>query len=78
MTPAIPESLIGVEQKLTADQISKYQIIAGPNGSWVREWYPSARNEFAEYRFYLRSVVMDSNGYYYLTIYMDTDDPTVP
>jgi hypothetical protein len=78
MSSTIPESLIGMEQKLTADQISMYKIIAGPGGTWVREWYVSARPELSDYRFYLRSVVMDEKGYYYLTIHPNTDDPTNP
>ncbi len=78
MTSPIPDTLLGVEQRLTAEQISYYKINAGPGGTWVREWYESTRLEFAAYRFYLRSVVRDENGYYYLTITRDTDDPTKP
>jgi hypothetical protein len=78
MSSPIPETLLGIEQRLTAIQISYYKINAGPGGTWVREWYASAEPEFSNYRFYLRSVVADSNGYYYLTIHRDTDDPTKP
>jgi hypothetical protein len=78
MSSPIPDSLIGVEQKLTANQISRYEIHAGPGGTWVCEWYASARPELSDYRFYLRSVVMDEKGYYYLTIHPNTDDPTKP
>ncbi len=78
MSSPIPDSLLGVEQRLTAEQISYYKINAGPGGTWVREWYVSVRPEFTGYRFYLRTVVSDEKGYYYVTIRKDEDEPTLP
>jgi hypothetical protein len=68
MATAIPDELLGFEQKLVASQIGPYHIYAGPGGTWIREWYSSELPEFREYLFYLRSVIMDKDGYYYLTI----------
>lgn len=79
-TALIPPALLGEEQKLTAVQISHYRIYAGPGGTWVREWYKSDLPEYSEYRFHLRSVTADENGYYYLTIYRaeNVSDPELP
>ncbi len=77
-SPPIPDSLLGVERRLTAEQISYYKINAGPGGTWVREWYESVRPELAGYRFYLRGVMRDVNGYYYLTIRKDKDEEDEP
>lgn len=68
MSDPIPRTLLGKEQRLTAVQISHYQINAGPGGSWVHDWYESARPEYRDYRFHLRAVIADSEGYYYVTI----------
>ena len=65
---SIPDKVLGKEQRLTAVQISHYCIYAGPGGTWKREWYKSDLAEYADYRFHLRSVIADENGYYYLTI----------
>jgi hypothetical protein len=78
MIAPIPDELLGIEQKLVASQIASYHIYAGPGGTWVREWYSSELPELSEYRFYLRSVVMDNEGYYYLTIEKMSGDPGTP
>ena len=67
-TISITSSILGVERRLTANEITPYQIYAGPGGTWQREWYYSQLPELSEYRFYLRSVIGDRDGFYYLTI----------
>ena len=74
----IPDSILGVERTLTASEISIYDIDAGPLGTRRAEFYPSARPELRAYHFYLRSVIMDSNNLYYLTIRKNTGDPSPP
>lgn len=69
---SIADSDLGRLQVLTAEQISYYQINAGPGGTWKRDWYESNRPELRGYQFHLKSVVQDEKGYYYLTI---TKDP---
>lgn len=80
MTYPISANLLGIERRLTAQEIMVYKINAGPGGTWVREWYESDIAELREYRFHLRSVVMDNEGYYYLTICKacDTEEPHNP
>lgn len=65
---SIAESDLGKLQVLTAQQISYYEINAGPGGIWKREWYESNKPEFKGYQFHLKSVIQDEKGYYYLTI----------
>lgn len=67
-SPSINNSDLGRLQVLTAEQISPYQINAGPGGTWKRDWYESNRPELAGYQFHLKSVIADEKGYYYLTI----------
>jgi len=74
----IPDSILGIERTLTASEISIYDIDAGPLGTRRAEFYPSARPELRAYHFYLRSVIMDSNNLYYLTIRKNTGDPSPP
>ena len=74
----IPDSILGIERTLTASEISIYDIDAGPLGTRRAEFYPSARPELRAYQFYLRSVIMDSNNLYYLTIRKNTGDPSPP
>ena len=68
----IPENILGIERELTANEISIYNIYAGPGGSWDREWYSSDIQYLRNYRFYLRSKIQDNNGFYYLTITKNT------
>ena len=65
---SIAESDLGKLQVLTAEQISRFEINAGPGGTWKREWYESNRPEYTGYQFHLQSVIQDEKGYYYLTI----------
>jgi hypothetical protein len=65
---SIADSDLGKLQVLTAEQISIYQINAGPGGTWKRDWYESNRLELKGYQFHLQSVIQDEKGYYYLTI----------
>ena len=64
----IPDAILGVERALSANEISPYKIYAGPGGTWKRSWYYSQLPELSAYRFYLRSVIGDKEGLYYLTI----------
>jgi len=64
----IPDSELGILRALTAEEISVYQIDAGPGGTWNRLWYESARPELRDYQFHLRNVTADELGLYYLTI----------
>lgn len=74
----IPDSILDVERTFTASEISIYDIDAGPGGTRRDGFYPSARPELRAYYFYLRSVFMDSNGLYYMTIRKKTGDPSPP
>ncbi len=67
----IPDTLIGYEMVLTAQQVLKYNINCGPNLSYniPNGIYNSSDPQYSNYSFKLRSCKEDFNGYYYLTIY---------
>lgn len=73
--PQIPDALLDQERALTAAEISIYNIDAGPGGTHIATFYRSDHAELAQYRFYVRSVVADRQGLYYLTIRKDGTPP---
>jgi len=73
--PQIPDAILDQERALTAAEISIYNIDAGPGGFTVSPYYRSALLELIQYRFYVRSVIADQRGLYYLTIRKDVTPP---
>jgi hypothetical protein len=73
--PQIPDAILDMERVLTAAEISIYNINAGPGGSLVARFYRSAHPDLHQYRFYIRSVISDTRGLYYLTIRKDGVSP---
>ena len=82
-TPSIPNALLGVSRRLTANEIGMYKIDCGPGGSLhgTKPYYESGNPELHAYVFDLPSCVMDADGLYTLTIYLKsqttTEDPVL-
>ena len=75
--PIIPDALIGLTRRLTANEISIYMIDCGPGGllQGQQEYYSSGNPGLAAYVFRLPSCVMDGDGLYTVTIYKANDIP---
>jgi hypothetical protein len=68
------DHLLNQELKLTATEVSIYDIYCGPNSNGI---YNSTNPSYAHYKFKLRSCIADSYGYYYLTI-IKTNEEIIP
>ncbi len=71
MAQFIPDGLLGITRRMTASEISIYNIDCGPGGilSGRQEYYRSGKPELAAYAFQLPSCIMDDQSLYTLTIY---------
>ena len=69
--PYIPDKILGIERRLTAEEISIYKIYAGKNGELggKQKYFESALPELKEYFFEMDSVVMDNLSLYTVTIH---------
>ncbi len=70
-TPHIPDAILGVSRRLTANEIALYMIDCGPNGSLhgKQDYFYSGHPGLTAYVFCLPSCVMDNEGLYTVTIY---------
>lgn len=69
--PYIPDSVLGVERRLTAEEISMYKIWAGKNGELAgkQKYFNSGIPELKEYFFEMDKVVADELGLYTVIIH---------
>jgi hypothetical protein len=78
--PYIPDNILEIERRLTAEEISIYKIYAGKNGELAgkQKFFESAIPQLKDYFFEMDSVVADNMGLYTVTIYKRSSQPKKP